>query len=269
MKYDATIKELFQSMPIELLNRLTGIDTSKAKFLSVEFPSVSQRRTDFVMLLENSSIYQLEFQTDDDPDMVWRMLEYYFLIYKLYQIAPLQQVLYIGNKPSTINSSISLTNLDFRYQLIDIRQFSAKAMLESKSLADNLLAVLCKVDNIAETIHQILAKIIVLPKTARTKALTQLLILSGLRGWKILTLQEVKSMSLSFDIRENEFLFDIFQQGLQQEAATILERQLERKFGTLPQSAIDKIRSADASTIETWALRIFDVTSVNEIFGLP
>ena len=92
-------------------------------------------------------------------------------------------------------------------------------------------------------------------------------------------------MSLSCDIRENEFLFDIFQQGQQegqqqglqqglqqgsqQEAAIILQRQLECKFGNLPQSAIDKIRSADASTIETWALRIFDVTSVNEIFELP
>lgn len=95
-----------------------------------------------------------------------------------------------------------------------------------------------------------------------------------------LILQEVNSMSTSFDIRENTFLFGIFQQGVQEgiqqgiQQATkqgevmILERQLERKFGTLPESALVKIRSADIATLELWAIRILDTNSLDEFFNI-
>ena len=114
----------------------------------------------------------------------------------------------------------------------------------------------------------------------REDALTKLFILAGLRNFETLILQELNSMSTSFDIRDNSFLSGIFeqgintglqqglQQGLQEEAATILQKLLERKFGTLPQPVVDKIKLADASTLETWAINIFDINSLEEFLTL-
>jgi predicted transposase YdaD len=129
-------------------------------------------------------------------------------------------------------------------------------------LADNLLAILCHSTNNRDVIVQVLEKIALLPRHDREDALTKFFILSGLRNFEPLILQEMQLMSTSFDIRDNSFLFGIFQQGhqegqqqglqqgLQQGEATILQRQLERKFGALPQSVINKINSADNSLEE-------------------
>ncbi|MBK7996217.1 MAG: DUF4351 domain-containing protein [Blastocatellia bacterium] len=48
----------------------------------------------------------------------------------------------------------------------------------------------------------------------------------------------------------------------------MLQKLLERKFGTLPQSVVDKIKLADASTLETWAINIFDINSLEEFLTL-
>ena len=286
MKYDVTLKELFQASSSRLVQLLLGQTLEVIERLNIEFPEVSSRRADLVMRLSNGTIYHLELQSTDDEEMALRMLEYYYLIYKQYSQIPLQQVIYVGNKSFNSSSNISHPNLQFSYQLIDIRTFPADALLESDSLADNLLAILCHANNTHTVIAQILEKIAQLPRHDREDALTKLFILSGLRNFEPLILQELNSMSTSFDIRDNSFLFGIFQQGhlegiqqgiqqghqqgvqqgVQQGEATILQRQLERKFGVLPQSAIDKINSADAATLELWAVRIFDVNSLEELF---
>jgi hypothetical protein len=63
------------------------------------------------------------------------------------------------------------------------------------------------------------------------------------------------------------------QQGLQQGAlegqrqgeATLLLRQMERRFGALPAWATDRIMAADTRALEEWGLRIFDAASVEDM----
>ncbi|MBL8194708.1 MAG: DUF4351 domain-containing protein [Blastocatellia bacterium] len=284
MKYDIVLKELFQATSNRLVQLLVGENLQVVEQLNIEFAEVATRRADLVMRLSNGRIYHLELQSIDDEEMVLRMLEYYWLIFKQYRQIPLQQVIYVGNKVFNGTTSISHPNLQFSYQLIDIRSFPADFLLESNFLSDNLLAILCRSSDTRFVIAQILEKISLLPRHDREDALTKLFILSGLRNFETLILQELNSMSTSFDIRDNSFLSGIFQQGhqegintglqqglqqgLQEEAATILQKLLERKFGTLPQSVVDKIKLADASTLETWAINIFDINSLEEFLTL-
>ncbi|MBK7993109.1 MAG: DUF4351 domain-containing protein [Blastocatellia bacterium] len=275
MKYDTVLKELFQATSSRLVQLLVGENLQVVEQLNIEFAEVATRKK-YLMRLSNGRIYHLELQSIDDEEMVLRMLEYYWLIFKQYGQIPLQQVIYVGNKVFNGTTSISHPNLQFSYQLIDIRSFPADFLLASDSLADNLLAILCYSNNTRSTIVQVLEKISLLPRHDREDALTKLFILAGLRNFETLILQELNSMSTSFDIRDNSFLSGIFEQGhqegintgLQQGEATILQKLLERKFGTLPQSVVDKIKSADASTLETWAINIFDINSLDEFLAL-
>ncbi|MBF0262472.1 MAG: DUF4351 domain-containing protein, partial [Magnetococcales bacterium] len=57
------------------------------------------------------------------------------------------------------------------------------------------------------------------------------------------------------------------QRGRQEGAATILTRQLQRRFGTLPNWAEEKIAQADSEALEAWSLRIFDAQSLEELFS--
>jgi hypothetical protein len=57
------------------------------------------------------------------------------------------------------------------------------------------------------------------------------------------------------------------QEGLQKGEATLLLRQLERRFGPLPDWAPDRLRTADRALLEDWGLRILDAASLEDVLG--
>src|SRR5437763_1720662 len=137
MRYDIPLKELFHQAPQELLILLTG--SQAIELLNVEYPSVKVRKHDLVARLIGVRIYHLELQTKNDKKMLWRMLEYYALIHAQYDIAPLQQVLYIGKATPHFITHYQSEHLRFDYQLVDIRQIDCQVLLQSNSLEDNIL----------------------------------------------------------------------------------------------------------------------------------
>ncbi|MBF0144796.1 MAG: DUF4351 domain-containing protein [Magnetococcales bacterium] len=46
-----------------------------------------------------------------------------------------------------------------------------------------------------------------------------------------------------------------------------MTRQLQRRFGTIPDWASEKVSKADLSSLEDWSLRIFDAQSLDEVFS--
>ncbi len=57
------------------------------------------------------------------------------------------------------------------------------------------------------------------------------------------------------------------QRGRQVGEAAMLTRQLQRRFGIVPEWASEKIAKADLSSLEAWSLRIFDAQSLDEVFS--
>jgi len=57
------------------------------------------------------------------------------------------------------------------------------------------------------------------------------------------------------------------QEGEQEGEAKMLTRLLQRRFGTVPEWASEKIAKAEPSLLEEWGLRIFDAQSLDEVFS--
>nr|VFK58147.1 MAG: protein of unknown function (DUF4351) [Candidatus Kentron sp. TUN] len=57
------------------------------------------------------------------------------------------------------------------------------------------------------------------------------------------------------------------QQGRLEGEATVLLRQLSRRFHPLPNEISERIHSADPNSIEKWADRILDAKSLDEVFS--
>jgi predicted transposase YdaD len=55
--------------------------------------------------------------------------------------------------------------------------------------------------------------------------------------------------------------------GLTEGKAAVLLRQLRKRFGALPAAVEQRIRSADGDTLDTWAERVLDATSLNEVLA--
>lgn len=56
------------------------------------------------------------------------------------------------------------------------------------------------------------------------------------------------------------------QEGLQEGEAALLKRQLQRRFGSLPSWAEEKMRAANTSALETWGDRILDAKTLDDVF---
>jgi hypothetical protein len=76
-QYDATLKKLLQTQPSRLLELVMG--AQPVELVTIELPSVKQRRADIAYRLPDGQLHQFELQSDNDAEMSPRMLEYYAL----------------------------------------------------------------------------------------------------------------------------------------------------------------------------------------------
>ncbi|MBF0425243.1 MAG: DUF4351 domain-containing protein [Magnetococcales bacterium] len=237
-----------------------------------------------VVRLRDGSIFHLELQSGHDPDMAWRMLEYFLLIRGQHPDARIvQQVLYVGADPLAFVTEIEETDLRFRYTVRDIREIDCQKMLESPYPEEDLLAILCRLQDERQTLRAILARIAMMAPKAGADALEKLVILAGLRRLGNTVKEEVKAVPITVNVMENEFLYDIFikgrsegiQEGIQigeqqthlKGEAALLLRLLKQRFGSLPDWVPERVHAADATALETWGDRVLTAPTLQELFG--
>lgn len=56
-------------------------------------------------------------------------------------------------------------------------------------------------------------------------------------------------------------------EGRQKEALTILTKQLRRRFGELPEWALERLHQAGPEQLENWAERIFDADDLAQLLS--
>jgi hypothetical protein len=122
-----------------------------------------------------------------------------------------------------------------------------------------------------------LERIAGLAATGREAAMSQLLILAGLRRLAKLVEQEARKMPIHINILENEVLGPVFLKGLQEGRdeglqtglrtgeIAVLRRLIEKRFGALPRWAAEKLAALSAPELEDLSERVLDARSVDEL----
>ena len=279
MYYDIPLKQLFHGLPHQLLYLLTG--SRAVDSLNVEYPDVKARRPDLVTRLEDGRIFHLELQSTSDPRMSWRMLEYYALIWEKYGHA-LQQVLYVGAGEAAFITEIHTDTLYFKYALTDIRDLDCRPLLDSNSLEDNILAVLCRLHDETAVLRRILEKIAALEENARQDALNLLLRLSGLRALQPVLNREIEAMSIQISLENDLFMREAFlkgrlegrqegrqegrKEGRREGQAQLFLEMLEERFGPQPEWLNNCIRRAGSVQLRNWLKRLPGAANVEAVF---
>lgn len=200
----------------------------------------------------------------------------------------MQIVLYIGPKPLKMAGRIDDPNLQFRYEVIDLSTIDAEVLLKSKSVDDKILAILCHADDEQRKIRRILQSLTPFPAKIQGDKITQLLVLSRLRGLTDMVTEEVQRQHALQEIfaespaltkwahkiadqlieqrvahTKKDLEKDAAKTALQAEAK-LLTRMLEAKFGKAPKWAKEKIAAANARTLEKWAVRLLKAETLEE-----
>jgi hypothetical protein len=209
-KYDKLIKENLSRIIIPLAKRLgVELEGKHLEMLKDKLQYTVEREPDLLFKVchansEDDHAVQIDFQSDNDGTMPERILFYRSMVKFVHKLSVRQIVLYIGNEPLTMENYIDEPNLFFKYELYDIRAFSAKSFLESDIPEEVLLAILgdFEGDTAEEMMEKILLRLQSLIKRKKDfqKYTFHLHVLSGLRKLHGIYQKKIKTMELKFDI---------------------------------------------------------------------
>jgi hypothetical protein len=268
MKFDNLLKTIFfDAMPA--LIRLLGC-APVVEYLNVEFPPRHAMVADVVALLADGRILHVEFQVKNDPDMHWRCYHYFGTISQRWPKAEvIQVVIYLGNDPMSMESSIVRPTCQFRFEILNMQEVPARVFLNSPRNAERVLASVSKSADPRATIRKILASWKALPENELRENVERLRTLSQLRKQEIMTMEEVKLMPFDLDVTESEIYKMGHVQGKVEGTRQVLARLLEKRFGPLSRTFRKRIGEANEAQLELWIDQSAAAQSLRQVFQQP
>jgi predicted transposase YdaD len=254
-----------------------------AKWHNVELPQVSVQYADLLAETVSGSLWHVELQATNDPDMPARMLEYAVRVFRRFGRLPKQAVLYVGRESLRMDNKLIGADLTFQYRLLNAGDLDSHALLASPSVGDNVMAILTHLRNSEEAVRHMLRVIAALERPDRDVALEALLLLAGLRELEEAVEKEANIMPVFDDILDNKVLGREFkrgreqglheglQQGLEQGRQSgeldLLRVLLEDRFGSIPSTLESKIARFSLSELEQMARQVSRGATLDDLLS--
>jgi predicted transposase YdaD len=245
------------------------------EWLNVELPRTQNRRVDLLCRTTDGRLVQIELQATNDPLMGLRMAEYGLAVRRMYSRYPEQIVLYVGNQRLRMKAEFREGGMVCQYRLVDIRHLDGSALLASGAIADNILAMLARLDNPVRKMPTILSRIASLKKSLREPALQQFLLTCQIRGLESAAIKEIRNMADFFelDIDKWPFLKDAHEKGCEkgreEGIKEVLHLALKKRFGRLPAAVTKRVAAMSPHQAQEMVLAILDAGSLKDLFGAP
>ena len=272
-RYDVSLKALFLREGDGIIRRLL-FGGKVTEHLATEQPQVFNHRADMVVRTEDGSLHQVEFQISNEARFAVRMLEYYAYLLRVHKQHIVQTVLYLGREPLRLERTLKSPSMDFRFEIINLREYDAEPLLASPDWADNALALLAGGDS-RKALDVALSRLRAMNSEDQAWASGTLLLLSGILGIEETVDARLKEVGM-INVMENKVLGPLIlkrceeaeqvgrSQGIQQGRLDLLREQLTEKFGSLPLWATQRLEAASADDLHTWAKRVLHGTTLED-----
>ena len=264
-EYDIALKSVIRRLSGRVLETLTGFAIER--WHNVELPEIRTLRADLIGETAAGSLVQVELQSTNDADMALRMAEYALAIYRQFRQFPQQVVLYVGRPPLRMAEGITGHSMAFRCRVVDIRELDGDSLLASGNPEENVVALLMRLSDERSAVRRILRGIAESEPARRHVAVRELMILAGLRGLGAIIGEETKKMPILDDIMDHDFLGPLIRRGRMEGEQNMLRRQIEKRFGTIPAWAQQRLDSMSAPEVEDASIRLLDARSLEELLG--
>ena len=272
-RYDVSLKTPFLREGDGIIRRLL-FGGKVIEFLATEQPQIFNHRTDVVVRTEDLSLHHVEFQAANEAGFPLRMLEYYGYLARFHQQHVFQTVLYLGREPLRMEGTYSSPSIDFRFKIVNLREYDAAPLLAREDWADNVLALLAKGEP-EKVLEVVLPRLRAMKREDRDWAAGTLLALSGILGIEETVAERLKEVGM-IDLMENKVLGPLIRQqfekgeekgrseGRQEGRVDFIQEQLTEKFGSLPDWARQRLLAASAEDLHIWAKRILRATTIED-----
>ncbi|MES0336860.1 MAG: hypothetical protein SFH39_10990 [Candidatus Magnetobacterium sp. LHC-1] len=271
--YDITLKAILKDVPKRFFKMITGFDN--AKFLDAEFTSIKYRRPDLLMDMPDGSLWHFEIQAQNDSNMDWRMHDYFSMIYQEFQRPPNQVLIYVGDEKLRMGKGLDFNNLKYSYTVKDMKEIECSELSNSEDLSDVVLSILCRTDDVAGTLQNILTRALHLEEDALNTYVLELFNLSRLRGLSEIVRKEVKSMPVTIDLSKDalylegkhEGLFEGERKGKYDGLIEGIEGMLDIKYGDVGLEILPSVKKMNIEKMEMFKGMIKRSKTIDELKG--
>ncbi|GJD24068.1 hypothetical protein RIVM261_090240 [Rivularia sp. IAM M-261] len=276
MSYDNVCKILAEKYPLDFAKWLISTRAKKVKVLKTEL-TIEPVRADSVSFLQaGKRILHIEFQTrpESEPPIPFRELDYSVRLKRQYKLPVTQVVIFLQptNDPIAYTDEYKDETTLHKYKVIRMWEQNPERFLKSEALLP--LAPLAATTSPEELLSQVAQKIATIPNRddrQNTAGYTQ--ILAGLKFDKNM----IRNL-LSEDIMKESVIYqDILQKGEQKgekkgreegeknEAFRFLSRQLNRKFGAIDASILQRLQALTTEQLEALGEDFLNFSNISDL----
>ncbi|GAA3939313.1 hypothetical protein GO495_10640 [Chitinophaga oryziterrae] len=145
-RYDRIVKENMESVLPVIIKDVLELDITSSEEIPDDLQHTKERKPDVLKKVTDRNnrtfVLHLEWQSQNEKDMVYRMAEYALMIQRKYRMPVEQYVIFIGRGGVTMSRTINYKNFKYRYHIIALKDVDYKFFLKSDSPAIKVFSIL-------------------------------------------------------------------------------------------------------------------------------
>ncbi|MDJ0620520.1 MAG: Rpn family recombination-promoting nuclease/putative transposase [Calothrix sp. MO_192.B10] len=261
--FDNTCKFLAESFSEDFASWLLGEPITMTQLSPSEL-SLEPIRADALILLNSDDfVLHIEFQTEPDPTMGFRMADYRLRVFRRFPNKRMRQVvIYLTRSTSELvhQSAFEIPGTRHQFEVIRLWEQPTQLFLESTGLLP--LAVLTQTTDAAQTLRQVAARVEAIPEMrVQSNVAASTGILAGL-----LLKRDFINQVLRRDIMQQSVIYqDILQEGEERGERSLVFRLLARRIGELSPEMRSQIQALSLPQLEALGEALLDFTKPEDL----
>jgi predicted transposase/invertase (TIGR01784 family) len=265
--YDNVCKFLAESFSQDFAQWLLGEPIGLTELSPSEL-SVEPIRADALILLASEQVVlHLEFQTQPNPEIPFRMADYRLRVYRRYPDKRMHQVvIYLKPTGSELvqQTIFELPGTRHEFEVIRLWEVPQENLLQYPGLLP--LAVLSRNENKTQALQQIAQRIEALPDQAeKSNVAAATSILAGLVLEKAVIRQILREEIMKDSVIYQDILEQGLQRGRQEEGRSLILKLLTRQVGDLSPELTAQVQSLSLAQLEALGEALLDFTQAEDL----
>jgi hypothetical protein len=145
-QYDKIIKENLEVTLPMIIRDVLRLNIATSEELPDDIQHTKERKPDALKKVTDSEghtyVLHVEFQVEDEAEMVYRMAEYSIMLMRKYKLPVKQYVIFLRHTKPLMPTSINTPNLNYNFTLIRMADASYKLFLKSDNPEVKMLGIL-------------------------------------------------------------------------------------------------------------------------------
>ncbi|MGK7887304.1 MAG: Rpn family recombination-promoting nuclease/putative transposase [Crocosphaera sp.] len=261
--YDSICKFIAAQFPEDMARWLLGKSIPLTELKPSEL-SLEPIRADSLMFLQSEDlILHIEFQTQPDKAIPFRMLDYRIRGYRLYpQKEMIQVVIYLRENSSELTQQtvFELSKTRHEFDVIRLWEVPTDILLQSKGLLP--FAVLGQSKNRENILRQISQQI---ENISDRREKSNLAASTSILADLVLSKDIIQRLLREDIMKESVIYQDIEEKAKQKGEANLIIRILKRRFGQISDDLLTQIRGLSVEKLEDLGEALLDFQSENDL----